>query len=153
MHRWLPEKAPLTTFSVMMIHQSCGGNLQLFAEGTRVLNDLAAGDRVLIAEACNHDRMAEDIGTVQIPHKLAERIPGVQVDHAFGREFPDIETLSRYKLAIHCGGCMISKQQAAARVSRLVEAGIAVSNYGLALAWFEGSDILDRVLRPWLTPH
>ncbi len=153
MHRWLPSQVPLTTFSVMMIHQSCAGNLALFAEGTRVLETLRPGDRVLIAEACNHDRVAEDIGTVQIPRKLAERIPGVCVDHAFGREFPNVEALSRYRLAIHCGGCMISKQQASARVARLAEAGIPVSNYGMVLAWFEGAEALDRVLCPWLTIH
>jgi small GTP-binding protein len=150
MHDWLPPEVPLTTFSVMMIHQTCGGNLALFARGTRTLDTLQAGDRVLIAEACNHDRMAEDIGTVQIPRKLEQRIPGIVVDHAFGREFPDKQSLQAYKLAIHCGGCMISKQQASARVLRLAEAGIPVSNYGMVLAWFQGTSALERVLRPWL---
>jgi len=150
MHAWLPALVPLTTFSVMMIHQSCGGDLALFAEGTRVLGTLRPGDRVLIAEACNHDRMAEDIGTVQIPKKLEQRLPGIHIDHAFGREFPDPQNLRAYRLVIHCGGCMISKQQASARISRLVEATVPVSNYGLTLAWLESATALERVLRPWL---
>ena len=149
MHEWLPDGVPLTTFSVMMIHQSTGGNLALFAKGTGALDSLQAGDRVLIAEACNHDRIAEDIGTVQIPRKLERKVPGVVIEHVFGREFPDMADLRAYKLVIHCGGCMISKQQASARVSRLVEAGIPVSNYGLVLAWLGGASALERVLRPW----
>jgi len=152
MHAWLPSEVALTTFSVMMMHQTSGGRLDLFAQGSRTLSSLRAGDRVLIAEACNHDRIAEDIGTVQIPRKLEKRFPGIVIDHALGREFPDVDQLKTYRLAIHCGGCMISKQQASARVARLVEAGVPVSNYGMVLAWFQGADALDRVLRPWCQP-
>ena len=149
MHAWLPPTTALTTFSVMMIHQTSGGKLSHFIQGSRALDSLRAGDRVLIAEACNHDRMTEDIGTAQIPRKLSQRIPGIVVDHAFGREFPDIQDLQSYKLAIHCGGCMISKQQAISRVTRLSEAGVPVSNYGLVLAWLDGTAALERVLKPW----
>ena len=149
MAQWLPPHVALTTFSVMMIHHTSEGQLGLFAEGARVLDTLRSGDRVLIAEACNHDRMKEDIGTVQIPRKLEQIVPGIVVEHTFGREFPEPEELRRYALVVHCGGCMISKQHASARVMRLKEAGVPVSNYGMVLSWFEGRDILERVLRPW----
>ncbi len=149
MNDWVPADIPLTTFSIMMINQTSGGDLALFAEGTKALSRLRAGDRVLIAEACNHDRMSEDIGTVKIPAKLEAAVPGVVVDHAFGREFPDPAALSRYSVAVHCGGCMISRQAAASRVRRLAEAGVPVTNYGLALSWFEGPEVLERVLEPW----
>ncbi len=149
MDPWVPERIPLTTFSIMMIHQTSGGNLGLFAKGAETLNGLSAGDRILIAEACNHDRIAEDIGTVQIPDKLRAAIPGISVEHAFGREFPPPEELARFSLVIHCGGCMISLQKLSARVARLAEAGVPVTNYGMVLAWLESPDTLKRVLEPW----
>ncbi len=149
MSRWVPPDIPLTTFSIMMIHSTSGGNLPLFARGAEALDELGDGDRVLIVEACNHDRIAEDIGTVQIPGKLRAVCPGVKVHHAFGREFPTPEELSEYSLVIHCGGCMISSQKLSARISRLARAGVPVTNYGIVLAWLEGPEILDRVLKPW----
>jgi len=148
MDAWVPADVPLTTFSVVMIHATSGGDLALFARGAAALDALAAGDRVLIAEACNHDRIAEDIGTVQLPRQLQERVPGVVVDHAFGREFPDPDELRNYAVVIHCGGCMIHEQKLRARVLRLAAVGVPVTNYGLALAWHEGPDALRRVLAP-----
>ena len=149
MHRWVPKQVPLTTFSIMMIHQTSGGGLPLFIEGAGVLDDLRAGDRILIAEACNHDRIAEDIGTVQIPRQLEERVPGLSVEHAFGREFPSPEELGAFRVVIHCGGCMISRQKLDARLSRLASSGVPVTNYGLVLAWLQGPQALGRVLAPW----
>jgi hypothetical protein len=94
--------------------------------------------------------VAEDIGTVQIPRRLLEICPGLRIDHSFGREFPTPEELKAYRLAVHCGGCMISRQAASARIRRLVEAGVPVTNYGLVLSWLEGPGTLARVLRPWI---
>lgn len=149
MSAWVPEEIPLTTFSIMMIHSSSGGNLPLFSAGADALNGLKEGDRVLIAEACNHDRIAEDIGTVQIPEKLGRACPGVVIEHAFGREFPSPGELEVYSLIIHCGGCMISTQKLGARINRLALAGVPVTNYGIVLAWLEGPATMERVLRPW----
>jgi small GTP-binding protein len=149
MDPWVPREIPLTTFSIMMVNQTACGDMSVFVEGTRALDDLKAGDKVLVAEACNHDRIAEDIGTVQLPRKLERVVPGLRFDHAFGREFPDPEELQQYAVAIHCGGCMIRPQKLSARVMRLREAGIPVTNYGLALSWYEGKATLGRVLAPW----
>ncbi len=150
MDPWVPRDIPLTTFSIMMVHQTACGDLTAFVEGAQALDRLQPGDRVLIAEACNHDRIAEDIGTVQLPRKLQAAVPGIEVEHAFGREFPATEDLQRFALAIHCGGCMIRPQKLSARVQRLRDAGIPVTNYGLALSWYEGQTTLGRVLAPWL---
>jgi len=147
---WVPREIPLTTFSIMMAHQTACGDLATFVAGTRALDDLRAGDKGLIAEACNHDRIAEDIGTVQLPRKLAAAVPGLEFVHAFGREFPDCAELAQFAVAVHCGGCMIRPQTLAARVERLRAAGIPVTNYGLALSWCEGKATLGRVLEPWL---
>lgn len=149
MSKWVPSDIVLTTFSIMMINSTSGGNLSLFAKGADALDRLNKKDKVLIVEACNHDRIAEDIGTVQIPDKLTKVCPGVTIDHSFGREFPPPEKLAEYKVVIHCGGCMISAQKLSARISRLAEAGVPVTNYGIVLAWLEGPEILQRVLKPW----
>jgi hypothetical protein len=67
-----------------------GGKLPLFVDGIRALaSGLTAGDRVLIAEACNHNRITDhcnDIGMVQIPGAL-QRVcgKGLVLEHAFGR--------------------------------------------------------------------
>ena len=149
MSRWVPERIPLTTFSIMMINQTAGGDMSLFAEGVKTMDTLSPNSRVLITEACNHDRIAEDIGTVQIPAKLNKAFPGIKVEHSFGREFPDAGELNKYDLVIHCGGCMISRQVLSSRIDHLAEAAVPLTNYGFALSWFEGSNVLRRVLEPW----
>lgn len=149
MDSWVSEDIPLTTFSIMMINQISGGNLLHLVNGTEILNKLKRGDKILIAEACNHDRMAEDIGTVQIPQALLGRTPGIVIEHAFGREFPESEELMKYRLVIHCGGCMISSQKYEARIRRLTDAGVPLTNYGLVLAWLQGPATLKRVIEPW----
>ncbi len=146
---WCPADVALTTFSIVMINHQSRGRLGLFARGTRVLETLRAGDRVLIAEACNHSRIGEDIGTVQLPRFFRERFPGVKIEHSFGREFADPGELRAYRLVIHCGGCMISPQLMLARVRELEAAGVPATNYGLALAWFRGKEVLEKVLAPW----
>ncbi len=152
MHVWTPDDIGLTTFSIMMINYTSRGRLPEFAEGLRALETIRAGDRILIAEACNHSRIQEDIGTVQIPRAIAERYPGVIVEHNFGREFQENEALSAYKLVIHCGGCMISPQKLTARIRDLSAIGVPYTNYGVFLAALQGKAALARVLRPWTTP-
>ena len=52
----------------------------------------------------------------------------------------DVQT---YKLAIQCGGCMVTRTQIMRRLSVLADKGVALSNYGLAIAYCNG--IFDRV--------
>ncbi len=149
MHAWTPDDVMLTTFSIMMINYISRGRLARFAEGIKVLDDLQAGDKVLIAEACNHSRIAEDIGTVQIPRFIEQRWPGVAIEHNFGREFQENDRLQSYKLVIHCGGCMISAQKLLARIRDLDSIGVPYTNYGIFLAYAQGREALRQVLRPW----
>jgi [FeFe] hydrogenase H-cluster maturation GTPase HydF len=149
MHTWTPDDVMLTTFSIMMINYISRGRLARFAEGIKALDSLRAGDKVLIAEACNHSRIAEDIGTVQIPKFIEQRWPGVVVEHNFGREFQENDRLSSYKLVIHCGGCMISAQKLLARIRDLDSIGVPYTNYGIFLAYAQGREALRKVLRPF----
>jgi len=149
MKDWAPDDMALTTFSVMMINYMSRGRLNEFVNGIRALNSLVTGDHILIAEACNHSRIREDIGTVQIPNLLKKYYPEVIVNYTFGREFVDDLDMKKYKLVIHCGGCMISNQLMAARLRDLNATGVPITNYGIFLSYIHGEKILDKVIAPW----
>jgi len=158
-HPWTLDDAgnpllPITTFSIAMIHRQSGGKLPLFIKGIEAFaRGLEPDSSVLIAEACNHNRITDncnDIGMVQIPDKLQKIVgPNVKIEHAFGREYPDEKDLSKYQLALHCGGCMIDPQKMRARISDMEEAGIPVTNYGLFLSYVHSPHALARALEPW----
>lgn len=161
-HPWtLVDDTPrlaLTTFSIAMINRASDGQLADFVAGTRAASRLATGDRVLVAEACNHNRILQacaDIGTSQIPAALAKLDGGValELDHAFGRSLPDLVGDGggrRYALAVHCGGCMIDRQKVRARLRALTAAGVPVTNYGLLLAAAASAGAFERVVVPWV---
>ncbi|MFA9388844.1 MAG: GTPase [Prolixibacteraceae bacterium] len=150
MSKWTPNDIQLTTFSIMMINYVSKGRINDFYQGIFAMNALQPGDKVLIAEACNHSRIKEDIGTVQIPAKINLSYPGVGVDFNFGREFQANTELSKYKLIIHCGGCMISNQKLQARLRELRTVGVPITNYGVFLSWMQGEQALEKVMEPWL---
>lgn len=149
MKSWAPADIGLTTFSIMMINYMSRGKLADFAQAVRIIDTMRPGETILIAEACNHSRIKEDIGTVQIPNLIKKQYPGVQVKHVFGREWPEPEELENIKLVIHCGGCMITPQRIAARLRDLEKYGIPITNYGIFLSYIQGKSVLERVLRPW----
>ena len=151
MKDWTPDDMALTTFSIMMINYMSRGRLPEFVNGIRALNNLNPGDHILIAEACNHSRIKEDIGTVQIPKLLQKFYPGIVIDHAFGREFVDDLDIQHFKLVIHCGGCMISNQRMVARLRDLNSTGVPITNYGIFLSYMQGEKTLERVIKPWLS--
>jgi hypothetical protein len=80
---------------------------------------------------------------------LEKFYPDVIVDHAFGREFVDDVDIKKYKLVIHCGGCMISNQRMASRLRDLKATGVPITNYGIFLSFIHGEKTLKRVTRPW----
>lgn len=149
MKSWTPADIGLTTFSIMMINYMSRGNLAGFAQAVRRIDTLQPGDAILMAEACNHSRIKEDIGTVQIPNLIAQRFPGVTVQHAFGREWPEAEELKNIRLVIHCGGCMITPQRMAARLRDLGRLNVPITNYGIFLSYIQGKQVLEQALKPW----
>ena len=149
MKDWAPADIGLTTFSIMMINYMSRGKLNDFAQAVRQTDTLQPGDTILIAEACNHSRIREDIGTVQIPNLITQRFPGVKVRHVFGREWPEQEEFESIKLVIHCGGCMITPQRMAARLRDLGKLQIPITNYGIFLSYLQGKKVLEQVLQPW----
>jgi [FeFe] hydrogenase H-cluster maturation GTPase HydF len=148
MHLWVHEEMALTTFSILMANYFSRGQLMKFVKGLQALETLQPEDHVLIVEACNHSRVGEDIGTKQIPQIFKEKFPKVVLHHNFGREFFFNEDLQKYKLVIHCGGCMIDSQKFVTRIRTLELAKVPFTNYGLFLAFQQGAKVLNRTLAP-----
>ena len=145
---WIPEEIPFTSFSIMMTNYMSFGNLNLFIDGVKSIDCLKQGDRILIVEACNHSRKCNDIGTVQIPELLKKRVGGgIHIEFNFGRTYP--EEVSKYKLIIHCGACMIDRQKYARRIVKARETGTAITNYGILLSYLKSEDVLRRAVQPF----
>ena len=122
------------------------GDLAAQVEGTMAVEKLRSGDRVLIAEACTHHPIGEDIGRVKIPRWLTQ-YTGVKLDFVTmqSRDFPD--DLPNYKLVIHCGACMWNRRQMLSRILQCRQAGVPITNYGLTIAYSLG--IFQRALEPF----
>ncbi len=109
--------------------------------GALTIDRLTESDRILIAEGCTHHRQCGDIGTVVIPELIKKRTGAdIPFDIVSGSEFP--EDLSRYRLVVHCGGCMLNEREMKYRLTHSFEAGVPMTNYGVLIAYTNG--ILKR---------
>lgn len=139
-----PEDIPCTTFSILFSRFK--GDLCEEVRGAAKIDSLVNGDRVLISEACSHHAAEDDIGRVKIPRWLRQYTGAdLQIDVAAGRDYP--ENLSDYKLVIHCGACMLTRKEKLVRLQKAKEAGVAITNYGIAISLLQG--VLRRVLTPF----
>jgi len=135
---------PLTTFSILFARQK--GDLATAAEGAAQIETLQSGDRVLIAEACSHHPLQDDIGRVKIPRWLKQYVGGdIRTDVSAGRDYP--ENLKEYKLIIHCGACMLTRREMLNRMQQAREARVPITNYGLAISFTQG--VVRRTLSPF----
>ena len=135
-----PEASVLTSFSVLFARYK--GDIDLFVEGADKLLSLSPTAQILIAEACTHTPQHEDIGRVKLPRLLRRKLgEELKIDIVGGADFP--EDLTPYDLVIHCGACMFNRRHVMSRVGRAKEQGVAITNYGIAIAALTG--ILDRV--------
>lgn len=140
----VPEDITLTSFSILMARYK--GFLYSAVRGAAEIGRLRDGDRVLVSEGCTHHRQCGDIGTVKLPAWLKERT-GAELALSFssGTGFP--EELEKYRLIIHCGGCMLNEREMQYRTKCAADAGVPMTNYGTAIAYMNG--ILKRTLAPF----
>lgn len=139
-----PKDVLMTSFSILFARQK--GDLISLVKGIRAVENLMPGDRVLIAEACTHHRVEDDIGTVKIPRWLTQYVGGdLDFKWASGIEMPP--EIGEYKLIIHCGACMINRKEMLHRLMQAQEAGVPMINYGVLIAYVLG--ILKRALMPF----
>lgn len=140
--RVVPHNIPLTSFSILMARYK--GNLKEFVRGIEAVKQLKEGNRVLIAEACTHHPVEDDIGREKIPRWLKKYV-GAPLDFTWvsGKDFPN--NLSEYDLVIHCGGCMINRREMLSRIQKCREAGVPIINYGIIIATMKG--IIGRAIQ------
>lgn len=140
----LPPEMPLTSFSILFARHK--GDLAALTAGAAAVDALRPGDPVLIAEACTHHPVGDDIGRVKIPAWLNRRVGGpLAYTWVAGGSFP--ADLARFKLVIHCGGCMINRREMLARIADAQAAGVPIVNYGVLIAHLHG--ILARAVAPF----
>ena len=139
-----PRDVLLTSFSILFARYK--GNLEVLVEGAKALLALEPGDKVLMSEGCTHHRVEDDIGTVKLPRWIRQYVGGeIQFEWSSGMTFP--RDLSQYKVVVHCGACMLNRREMLARILEAQEHGVAIVNYGVAIAALQG--ILPRALSPF----
>jgi len=139
-----PESVKCTTFSILFARYK--GDLSAAAGAAAVIRKLGPKDNILISEACSHHAVEDDIGRVKIPRWLKQYTGAdIRIDVSSGRDYP--KNLKEYKLIIHCGGCMLTRREMLSRMEKAGEAGVPVTNYGLAISVLQG--VIERVLSPF----
>jgi len=141
----IPKEIPLTSFSIVLARQK--GDFEAYLKGTPHISDLEDGDRVLILESCTHHVTCDDIGRVKIPRWITN-FTGKQLHFDIVSGLTRIERpITDYSLVVQCGGCMISRKQLHQRLKPAIDAGIPVTNYGMAIAYVHG--IYNRAIQPF----
>lgn len=140
----VPPEIPLTSFSMLFVRYK--GDLKSAVRGAAQLDKLNDGDCVLISEGCTHHRQCNDIGTVKMPNWLRNYTKkNLDFDFTSGNEFP--EDISKYRLIVHCGACMLNNREMQYRAGHASDCGVPMTNYGVAIAQMHG--ILRRSLAPF----
>lgn len=142
----IPADIPLTSFSIILAHHK--GDFENYLKGTPRIKELKDGDRVLVLESCTHQITCDDIGRVKIPKWLGD-FTGKRLSFDVVSGLGALpRPIKEYALLVQCGGCMITRRQILNRLKPAVDAGIPVTNYGMAIAWMHG--IFDRAVAPFV---
>ena len=136
-----PTESRLTSFSVLFAQWK--GDINTFIQGAQALSTLNDSSRILIAEACSHAPLAEDIGREKIPALIHKTISKkIKIEIVSGHDWP--ENLEEYDLIIHCGACMLSRQQVINRIKEAEKINKKITNYGVCIAYL--NNILDKII-------
>jgi [FeFe] hydrogenase H-cluster maturation GTPase HydF len=142
----IPKDIPLTGFSVLLAHYK--GPFQLYLQGTPHISKLKDGDKVLLLESCTHHTSCDDIGRVKIPRWLSQ-FTGKKLEYTVVSGLNNLpHNLNEYAMLIQCGGCMITPKQVRSRLKPAIDAGIPITNYGMAIAYVQG--IYNRAIEPFV---
>ncbi len=141
----VPEEIPLTGFSIIFARMRA--NFQKYIEGTPAISDLNDGDKVLILESCTHHVSCEDIGRYKLPNWIS-KFTGKDIQYDIVPGLVEVPNINEYKMVIQCGGCVVTKKQLSNRLKPAIDAGIPISNYGMAIAYING--IFKRAVQPFM---
>lgn len=135
-----PAESKLTSFSILFANYK--GDLEYYIEGAKSIETLTESSHVLIAEACTHAPLEEDIGRAKIPGMLRKKVgEKLNITIVSGVDFP--KNLKEYDLIIHCGACMFNRKYVLGRINMARQVNVAMSNYGVVIAYLNG--ILDKI--------
>lgn len=141
----VPADIPLTSFSIALARLK--GDFNAYLRGTAAISDLEDGDRVLLLESCTHHVSCDDIGRVKIPRWISSFTgKKIHFDIVSGLDSTP-RPVKDYALLIQCGGCMITRKQLHNRLKPAIEAGVPITNYGMAIAWVQG--VYKRAVEPF----
>lgn len=142
----IPQDIPLTGFSIAYARMR--GPFEDYVKGVKKLSDLKDGDRILILESCTHQVSCDDIGRFKIPRWVKE-FSKKQLEFDITSGLNEIKRpVTDYAMIIQCGGCMITRKQVHNRLKTAIDAGVPVTNYGIAIAYLNG--IFERAVSPFL---
>ncbi len=142
----IPKDIPLTSFSIMLARFK--GDFDNYLKGTPQISKLRNGDKVLLLEACSHHIGCDDIGRTKIPRWITN-FTGKNIEYDVVAGLDSLpRPITDYALVIHCGGCMITRKQIHNRLRPAIEAGVPVTNYGMAIAYVQG--IYVRAIAPFV---
>ncbi len=142
----IPEDIPLTGFSIVFARMKA--NFDKYLEGTPHISQLKDGDKILILESCTHHVSCEDIGRFKLPDWIT-KFSGKKINYEIVPGLDDLnKDIAEYAMVIQCGGCVVTKKQLSNRLKPAIDAGIPVSNYGMAIAYMNG--IFERSVAPFM---
>lgn len=142
----IPKEIPLTGFSVLLARHK--GDFENYLKGTPKISELKDGDRILMLESCTHHSSCDDIGRVKLPRWISQ-FTGKKLEFDMVSGLSQLpRPITEYAMVIQCGGCMITRKQLINRLKPAVDAGIPVSNYGMAIAYVQG--IYKRAVAPFV---
>lgn len=142
----IPDDIPLTSFSTVLARYK--GDFESYLKGTPHLAKLEDGDKILILESCTHHVSCDDIGRIKIPRWLSS-FTGKQLEYQVVAGLGKVPgKINDYSMVIQCGGCMITRKQLINRLKPAIDAGIPVTNYGMAIAYMHG--IFERAVAPFV---
>lgn len=140
----VPLNVKLTTFSILMARYK--GDLSVFIQGLKRVEELQNGDHILIAESCTHHAQEDDIGRIKIPRWLRLHTKkDLVIDVKSGEDFP--ENITDYKLIVHCGGCMLTRKKMLTRIKEAKLLNVPIVNYGMLISYMHGA--MPRVIMPF----
>ena len=142
----VPPEIPLTGFSVLLARQN--GDFENYLKGTPKIAELKDGDRILLLESCTHHVSCDDIGRVKIPRWISA-FTGKKLEYEIVSGLNKLpREITEYALVIQCGGCVITRRQIISRLKPAIDAGVPVTNYGMAIAYVQG--IYNRAIQAFL---
>lgn len=143
----VPRHIPLTSFSILLARQR--GDFPSYLKGTPKIAALKDSDRILLLESCTHHVSCDDIGRVKIPRWLSS-FTGKKLAFDVVSGLGNLpRPITDYALVVQCGGCVLTRRQIINRLKPAVDAGVPVTNYGMAIAWVQG--IYPRAVAPFVS--